>query len=312
MKKFEIAKKTQAALVSGLIGVFALTGCGASDAAPQAQAKDADPTPAAVAEATEETVEEAPVEETAATTEETVTIKIGANLTPHAEILRQAAPILEKEGVILDIVEIEDSVTPNVGVADGSLDANYFQHQPYLDDYNAQNGTDIVSVGAIHYEPFGIYAGKTSSLEDITDGAIVAVPNNVTNEARALLLLEQENLITLKEGIGVNATVNDITENPKNLKIEEIAPEQLVRALPDVDIAIINGNYAIEGGLKVADALAVAANDGVAAETYGNIIAAKSEKADDEALKKLVTVLQSKEISDYINSTYGGAVVPLN
>ncbi len=312
MKKFEIAKKTQAALVSGLIGVFALTGCGASDAAPQAQAKDADPTPAAVAEATEETVEEAPVEETAATTEETVTIKIGANLTPHAEILRQAAPILEKEGVILDIVEIEDSVTPNVGVADGSLDANYFQHQPYLDEYNAQNGTDIVSVGAIHYEPFGIYAGKTSSLEDITEGAIVAVPNNVTNEARALLLLEQENLITLKEGVGINATVNDITENPKNLKIEEIAPEQLVRALPDVDIAIINGNYAIEGGLKVADALAVEANDGVAAETYGNIIAAKSEKADDEALKKLVTVLQSKEISDYINSTYGGAVVPLN
>lgn len=312
MKKFEIAKNTQAALVSGLIGVFALTGCGASDAAPQAQAKDADPTPAAVAEATEETVEEAPVEETAATTEETVTIKIGANLTPHAEILRQAAPILEKEGVILDIVEIEDSVTPNVGVADGSLDANYFQHQPYLDEYNAQNGTDIVSVGAIHYEPFGIYAGKTSSLEDITEGAIVAVPNNVTNEARALLLLEQENLITLKEGVGVNATVNDITENPKNLKIEEIAPEQLVRALPDVDIAIINGNYAIEGGLKVADALAVEANDGVAAETYGNIIAAKSEKADDEALKKLVTVLQSKEISDYINSTYGGAVVPLN
>lgn len=312
MKKFDIAKKTQAALVSGLIGVFALTGCGASDAAPQAQAKDADPTPAAVAEATEETVEEAPVEETAATTEETVTIKIGANLTPHAEILRQAAPILEKEGVILDIVEIEDSVTPNVGVADGSLDANYFQHQPYLDEYNAQNGTDIVSVGAIHYEPFGIYAGKTSSLEDITEGAIVAVPNNVTNEARALLLLEQENLITLKEGVGVNATVNDITENPKNLKIEEIAPEQLVRALPDVDIAIINGNYAIEGGLKVADALAVEANDGVAAETYGNIIAAKSEKADDEALKKLVTVLQSKEISDYINSTYGGAVVPLN
>lgn len=312
MKKFDIAKKTQAALVSGLIGVLALTGCGAADAAPQAQAKDADPTPEAVAEATEETVEEAPVEETAATTEETVTIKIGANLTPHAEILRQAAPILEKEGVILDIVEIEDSVTPNVGVADGSLDANYFQHQPYLDEYNAQNGTDIVSVGAIHYEPFGIYAGKTSSLEDITEGAIVAVPNNVTNEARALLLLEQENLITLKEGVGVNATVNDITENPKNLKIEEIAPEQLVRALPDVDIAIINGNYAIEGGLKVADALAVEANDGVAAETYGNIIAAKSEKADDEALKKLVTVLQSKEISDYINSTYGGAVVPLN
>ena len=311
MKKIEIAKKTQAALVSGLIGVFALTGCGAADAAPQAQAKDADPTPAAVAEATEETVEEAPVEETAATTEETVTIKIGANLTPHAEILRQAAPILEKEGVILDIVEIEDSVTPNVGVADGSLDANYFQHQPYLDEYNAQNGTDIVSVGAIHYEPFGIYAGKTSSLEDITEGAIVAVPNNVTNEARALLLLDQEGIIKLKDDAGINATVADIVENPKNIQFKELAPEQLVAALPDVDVAVINGNYAIEGGLHVSQALAVEANDGLAAQTYGNIIATSAEKADDPAIKTLVEVLQGPEISAYIQATYDGAVVPL-
>ena len=207
---------------------------------------------------------------------------------------------------------IEDSVTPNVGVADGSLDANYFQHQPYLDQYNEENGTDIVSAGAIHYEPFGIYAGKTTSLEDLPDGAIVAVPNNVTNEARALLLLQQEGLITLADGVGINATVNDIASNPKNIQIEEIAPEQLVRSLPDVDIAIINGNYAIEGGLKVADALAVEANDGLAAQTYGNIIAVRAEDADNPAIKKLVEVLQSPEISEYINETYGGAVVPLN
>lgn|SRR5574344_394528 len=220
--------------------------------------------------------------------------------------------ILAEQGITLDIVTIEDSVTPNVGVADGSLDANYFQHQPYLDQYNEENGTDIVSAGAIHYEPFGIYAGKTTSLEDLPDGAIVAVPNNVTNEARALLLLQQEGLITLADGVGINATVNDIASNPKNIQIEEIAPEQLVRSLPDVDIAIINGNYAIEGGLKVADALAVEANDGLAAQTYGNIIAVRAEDADNPAIKKLVEVLQSPEISEYINETYGGAVVPLN
>lgn len=253
------------------------------------------------------------VEQTSDTTsEEQTTIRIGASLTPHAEILEQAAPILAEQGITLDIVAIEDSVTPNVGVADGSLDANYFQHQPYLDQYNEENGTDIVSAGAIHYEPFGIYAGKTTSLEDLPDGAIVAVPNNVTNEARALLLLQQEGLITLADGVGINATVNDIASNPKNIQIEEIAPEQLVRSLPDVDIAIINGNYAIEGGLKVADALAVEANDGLAAQTYGNIIAVRAEDADNPAIKKLVEVLQSPEISEYINETYGGAVVPLN
>ena len=133
------------------------------------------------------------------------------------------------------------------------FDANYFQHQPYLDQYNEENGTDIVSAGAIHYEPFGIYAGKTTSLEDLPDGAIVAVPNNVTNEARALLLLQQEGLITLADGVGINATVNDIASNRRIYRLREIAPEQLVRSLPDVDIAIINGNYAIEGGLKVAE-----------------------------------------------------------
>ncbi len=248
----------------------------------------------------------------AASDAESVTIKVGANITPHSEILEQAKPILAEKGINLEIVEIEDSITPNTGVEEGSLDANYFQHEPYLEQYNEENGTDLVSIGAIHYEPFGIYAGKTSDLSQLPDGATVAVPNNVTNEARALLLLEQEGILTLDENAGVNATIEDITENPKNITFKELAPEQLVQALPDVDIAVINGNYAIEGGLSVSDALAVEANDGLAAETYGNIIATTKEKANDEALLTLVEVLQSDEISKFIEENYNGAVVPLN
>ena len=239
-------------------------------------------------------------------------IKVGANITPHAEILEQAKPILAEKGIKLEVVELEDSITPNTGVLEGSLDANYFQHVPYLEQFNSENGSDLVSIGAIHYEPFGIYAGKTNDLSKLEDGAVVAVPNNVTNEARALLLLAQEGIISLKEEAGVNATVEDITDNPKNIEFKELAPEQLVSALPDVDIAVINGNYAIEGGLHVSQALAVEANDGVAAVTYGNIIATSPDKADDESLKTLVEVLQSDEISSFIRDKYDGAVVPLN
>ena len=241
-----------------------------------------------------------------------VVIKVGANITPHSEILEQAKPILAEKGITLEIVQLEDSVTPNTGVIEGSLDANYFQHVPYLEQFNSENGSDLVSIGAIHYEPFGIYAGKTNDLSKLEDGAVVAVPNNVTNEARALLLLAQEGIISLKEEAGVNATVEDITDNPKNIEFKELAPEQLVSALPDVDIAVINGNYAIEGGLHVSQALAVEANDGVAAVTYGNIIATSPDKADDESLKTLVEVLQSDEISSFIRDKYDGAVVPLN
>ncbi len=239
-------------------------------------------------------------------------IKVGANITPHAEILEQAKPILAEKGITLEVVELEDSITPNTGVIEGSLDANYFQHVPYLEQFNSENGSDLVSIGAIHYEPFGIYAGKTDDLSKLEDGAVVAVPNNVTNEARALLLLAQEGIISLKEEAGVNATVEDITDNPKNIEFKELAPEQLVSALPDVDIAVINGNYAIEGGLHVSQALAVEANDGIAAVTYGNIIATSPDKADDESLKTLVEVLQSDEISRFIKDKYDGAVVPLN
>ncbi|MDY3774333.1 MAG: MetQ/NlpA family ABC transporter substrate-binding protein [Eubacterium sp.] len=239
------------------------------------------------------------------------TLKVGASLTPHAEILEKAKPILAKEGVNLEIVKIEDTVTPNTGLVEKSLDANFFQHQPYLDDFNKENKTDLVSAGAVHYEPFGIYAGKVKDLSALPEGATVAVPNNVTNEARALLLLQQEGLLKLKDGVDIKATINDIVENTKNIKFKEIAPEQLVRSLPDVDVAVINGNYAIEGGLHVKDALAVESNQSVAAKTYANIIAVRKEDQEKEAVKKLVTVLQSEEIRKYINDTYDGAVVPI-
>ena len=244
-------------------------------------------------------------------TQENVVIKVGANVTPHSEILEVAKPILAEQGITLEIVVLEDSITPNTGVIEGSLDANYFQHVPYLDQFNQENGSSLVSVGAVHYEPFGIYAGKTKDLKDLPDGAIVAVPNNVTNEARALLLLAQEGIIKLKDDAGITATVEDIVENPKNIQFKELAPEQLVAALPDVDVAVINGNYAIEGGLHVSQTLAVEANDGLAAQTYGNIIATSADKANDPAIAKLVEVLQGPEVAAFIKATYDGAVVPL-
>ena len=244
-------------------------------------------------------------------TQQNVVLKVGANITPHSEILEFAKPLLAEQGITLEVVKLEDSITPNTGVIEGSLDANYFQHVPYLEQFNKENNSSLVSVGAVHYEPFGIYAGKTKDLKDLPDGATVAVPNNVTNEARALLLLAQEGIIKLKDDAGINATVEDIVENPKNIKFKELAPEQLVAALPDVDVAVINGNYAIEGGLHVSQALAVEANDGLAAQTYGNIIATSADKANDPAIKKLVEVLQGPEVSKYIKETYDGAVVPL-
>jgi len=248
--------------------------------------------------------------QTEAQAENTV-LKVGANITPHSEILEVAKPILAEKGITLEIVRLEDSVTPNTGVIEGSLDANYFQHVPYLDQFNLENGSDLVSVGAVHYEPFGIYAGRVKDLKDLQEGAVIAVPNNVTNEARALLLLAQEGLLKLKDGAGINATVEDIVENPLNIQFKELAPEQLVAALPDVDVAVINGNYAIEGGLHVSQALAVEANDGLAAQTYGNIIATSPAKANDPAIKTLVEVLQGPEVAKFIEDTYDGAVVPL-
>ncbi len=298
-KKFITAAVTLAFAAS-------LTACGGSAASSSNASSEASKSSTSSSDTTEKSTSD----ESSSTSDNAV-IKVGANITPHSEILEQAKPILAEKGITLEIVQIEDSITPNVGVAEGSLDANYFQHEPYLEQYNEENGTDLVSIGAIHYEPFGIYAGKTTDLSELADGATIAVPNNVTNEARALLLLQQEGILTLKDDAGINATVEDIVDNPKNVKFKELAPEQLVQSLPDVDLAVINGNYAIEGGLSVSDALAVEADDGLAATTYANIIATTPEKANDEALLTLVEVLKSDEISNYIEETYDGAVVPL-
>jgi YaeC family lipoprotein len=239
------------------------------------------------------------------------TIKIGATAVPHAEILEAAKPLLLAKGITLEIVEFTDYVQPNLTLESGELDANFFQHRPYLDDFNGQNDTHIVALADVHYEPLGIYPGKSTSLADLKDGAQIAVPNDTTNEARALLLLEANGLIKLKDGSGLSATVNDIAENTKNLKIVELEAAQIPRSLQDVDVAVINGNYALEAGLNAAtDALASEASDSLAAETFANIIAVREGDEARPELVELVKVLQSKEIVEFINSTYEGGVVP--
>ena len=239
------------------------------------------------------------------------TIKVGASPSTTAEILKVAQPLLEEEGYELEIVEYNDYILPNTAVEEGDLDANYFQHITYLNDFNENNGTHLVSVAGIHYEPFGIYAGKTSSLAGLQEGAQVAVPNDPTNEARALLLLEAQGLIKLKEGVGILATALDIEENPLNLELKEMEAAQIPRVLPDVDIAVINGNYAIASGLKVADALAVEADDSAAAEAYVNVIAVKEGNENLDKIKALTAAVQSEEVKQFIDETYGGAVVAL-
>ena len=240
------------------------------------------------------------------------TIVIGASPSPHADILKAAEKELEKEGYKLEIKEYSDYVQPNTALDAGDLDANYFQHITYMDNFNEEKGTDLVSAAMIHYEPFGIFPGKTKSLKDLKNGASVAVPNDTTNEARALLLLESEGLITLKEDAGLTATKKDIVKNPKNLEIEEIEAAQLPRSIEDLDLAVINGNYAIEAGLKVdKDALAVEDENSVGAKTYGNVIAVRKGDEDKASIKALVKALQSDTVKDYINKNYDGAVVPL-
>ena len=239
------------------------------------------------------------------------TIVVGATPAPHAEILEIAKEILAKDGYTLEIREFDDYVLPNEAVEDGSIIANYFQHITYMNDFNAGSGTHLVSVAGIHYEPFGVYAGKCASLADLPDGAKIAVPNDGTNEARALLLLEQEGLIKLKEGVGLSATKSDIAENPHNYEIIELEARLLPTTLQDVDVAVINGNYAIDAGLKVSEALAVEAAGGTAAEAYVNVLAVKEGNENNEAVQALVKALQSEEVREFILNTYDGAVVPL-
>ena len=240
---------------------------------------------------------------------ELVKVKVGASVTPHAEILNAVKDELKAAGYDLEVVEFTDYVLPNTALEQGDLDANYFQHTPYLENFNEENGTHLVSVGKIHYEPFGIYAGKTSDLSAIPEGGSIAIPNDGTNEARALLLLEAQGLIKLKEGITFTATVLDIAENPKNLSIKEIEAAQLARSLQDVDAAVINGNYAIQAGLKVKDALAIEDKDSIAAETYANVLVVKEGHENDEATKALLAALQSDTAKKFMEEKYEGAVI---
>jgi len=238
-------------------------------------------------------------------------IKIGASPSPHAEILQQVKAEVEAQGYTLEIIEFNDYVIPNTAVEQGELDANFFQHKPYLDNFNVENGTHLVSVANIHFEPLGIYSTKVTNIADIQEGALIGVPNDATNEARALLLLEANGLITLKKGVGVNATIHDIESNPLNLEIKEIEAAQLPLSLQDLDAAVINGNYAIAGGLKIADAIALEESTSVAAETYANIIAVKEGNENSEKIQVLINALKSDAVKQYIEGQYAGAVVPV-
>ena len=241
------------------------------------------------------------------------TIKVAASATPHAEILEEAKPILEEEGWELDVTVFDDYVQPNLVVESGDFDANYFQHIPYLDNFNEEQGTHLVNAGGIHYEPFGIYPGTKEKLDDLEEGDTIAVPNDTTNEARALLLLQDNGVITLKDGAGLEATVKDIEENPKNIKIEELEAAQVSRVKDEVAFVVLNGNYALQAGYSVSkDSIAHETSDSEAAKTYVNIIAVKEGNEDSEAIKALVDVLKSDEIKDFINEKYDGAVVPFD
>lgn len=276
-------KKKLALLLAGVLVVGSITGCGGS----------------------EET------KEAAAETETKGTIKVAASATPHAEILEQAKDLLAEEGWELEVTVFDDYVQPNLVVESGEFDANYFQHIPYLENFNVENDTHLVNAGGIHYEPFGIYPGTKTSLDELAEGDTIAVPNDTTNEARALLLLQDNGVITLKDGAGLEATVNDIEENPNNIEILELEAAQVSRVKDEVAFVVLNGNYALEAGFSVSqDSIAYETADSEAAKTYVNVIAVKEGNEESEAIQALVNVLTSDEIATYIDETYDGAVIP--
>ena len=264
---------------------LSLAACGGSKETPAAEEKPAET--------------EAPAE--------TTVLNVAASATPHAEILEVCVPILAEQGIDLQVHVYRDYVVPHTAVEEGAEDANYFQHVPYLDNFNAENGTHLVSVAGVHIEPMGIYAGKTTSLDALADGASVAVPNDVTNEARALLLLEAHGLIKLSDDAGLDATPNDIVENPKNLTFTELEAAMVPNALTEVDIAVINVNYALEAGFNpVEDALAIEDAD----SPYVNILVVKEGNENNPAVQALVDALHSDAVRDFIQEKYAGAVVP--
>lgn len=253
---------------------------------------------------------ENPPQSAASSQEELTVLKVGATAAPHAEILEQAAPILEKEGIKLEITVFDDYVLPNLALAQGDLNANYFQHQPYLDFFNENNNTELISAGSIHYEPLGIYPGKAASIEELADGAQIAVPNDGSNEARALYLLEDKGLIKIDHAAGYEATKLDISENPRNFDIVELDADKIPAAVQDVELAVINGNYAIAAGIN--ETVLVSEDpEGDSAVTYANIVAVRPEDKDNEQIKKLVEVLKSDEIVAFMREKYKGSVEPV-
>lgn len=287
-------KKTVIALVLSLVLLAALlAGCGGSAASSSAPAAS---TPAAGSASTPAPTDAA----------EPVKLVVGATPAPHAEILEYISPALAEQGIELEITVFNDYLVPNAALYDGSLDANYFQHLPYLENYNAENNTDLVSAGGIHIEPLGIYPGKVATLEELADGATIGIPNDPTNEARALALLETLELIELDPDAGLEAVPSDITANPRNLKFTELEAAQLPVTLPDLDFAIINGNYAVEAGLGDT----VLATEG-AESPYVNVVAVRNGDESRPEIKALLAALQSEDVRAFIEERYNGIVVPV-
>ena len=279
------------ALLLGLTLCLSLAACGGSD---DGAADDA-------------VGEEDVTAEEGGETAETVTLTVAASPTPHAVILEACVPLMEEKGYELVINQYDDYVIPNTAVEDGDEDANYFQHLPYLEEFNETRGTHLVDVAGVHIEPMAIYAGKSASLEDLPDGAVIGVPNDATNEGRALLLLEAQGLITLDDSSNLTATPINIVDNPKNLEFKEIEAQTLPSSLPDLDLAVINSNYALGAGLNpTTDSLAIESAD----SPYVNVLVVKEGNEDNEAVQALVEVLHSDTIRDFINEEFGGAVVP--
>ncbi len=315
-------KKCMALLLTLALSAGVLAGCGSKEdntttAAPQTEAADQGTTAAAdevgTTAADEAATTGAAGDETAGPSGESKgTIKVAASATPHAEILEEAKTLLAAEGWELDVQIFDDYVQPNMVVESGDFDANYFQHIPYLDDFNDKQGTHLVNAGGIHYEPFGLYPGTKNALDELAEGDTIAVPNDTTNEARALLLLQDNGIITLKEGADLMATVNDIEENPKNIKIQELEAAQVPRVKDEVAFVVMNGNYALQAGYVASkDAIAYEQADSKAATTYVNVIAVKEGNEASEGIKALVDVLKSEEIASFIEEKYQGAVVPM-
>ena len=297
-------KKVIALIAVAALSVSALTGCGSNDTAAQTSEAAATTANQETAAQTTEATESKEVADT------DTTIKVAASAVPHAEILEAAKPLLAEQGYTLEIQIFDDYVQPNLVVESGDFDANYFQHIPYLESFNEEKGTHLVNAGGIHYEPFGLYPGTETSLDNI-DNATIAVPNDTTNEARALLLLQDNGYITLKDGVGLTATTKDIVENPHNISFVELEAAQVSRVKDEVAFVVLNGNYALQAGYSVSnDSIAHETSDSEAAKTYVNVIAVKEGNEDSEAIKALVDTLKSDEIKDFINEKYDGAVVP--